>query len=376
MSFCEAHKLVACATWWTYVFSSCWMVKKPKQKAQRKTAAQHTTDPDVPEEGWPMPDPSWCDIPPIVTTPPTRYEAFKPPSAFADAMVADSSFWASPDVGKSVVRAIVSAITQQCVPWHFDYARWREHATDFFRRLCSHRRGREDTVTAAINEVRVCITSVNEKIDSLAEEVKERLDFQKTQIAGLHKALVRLQNHQAAPGDFRGAVAELQALSVHGNRAAAGGTSAASGAASSTDAAHSTRGRSPHARARCIYPEQSTHDPELGISDKVFRAQLNAIAARSSSPSIDTVRACLARSKSLSPDITQAGLQRERLLLDATLQQLNTYEQQMGGSMPSDVVVPPANQEPMKSIGEQIGLLNEAINGGAYQTYYDQSPRE
>ena len=112
-----------------------------------------------------MADPGWCDIEPL-PVPPEQYILFTPPPTFMEQMVADRASWAR-DIEAGVVRAIARAVAGTCLPWHADWSNWRAHASDFFRRLCSHRMARASQTDAVIQRLQERITALENAVAKL-----------------------------------------------------------------------------------------------------------------------------------------------------------------------------------------------------------------
>ena len=63
-------------------------------------------------------------------------------------MLNDSEAWA-PEVPRASQRAIANVMSRVVMPRLVDFEQWVQHATNFFNRLCAHRRGRGATVDSA-----------------------------------------------------------------------------------------------------------------------------------------------------------------------------------------------------------------------------------
>ena len=106
--------------------------KRSQQSRRRDASPSAMSDPELEV------DASWVDMDEL-PAPPDHFHKYSPPKCFYDQMVKDRDFWASGLStlvdGDRIVRTIARAIHVTCVPWHTDWAQWRRHAADFFRRL-------------------------------------------------------------------------------------------------------------------------------------------------------------------------------------------------------------------------------------------------
>jgi hypothetical protein len=125
--------------------------------------------------------PEWLDIAPLPNMP-SQYARICPLDTFAEQMVADVQNWyvVTGTIGHAgIARSIANAINQQCLCWHIDWSSWRDHAQDFFARLCLHRRRRGETVDAAFAELReqvdkvaVLLNKHSDEFDTLKEVLR------------------------------------------------------------------------------------------------------------------------------------------------------------------------------------------------------------
>ena len=155
---------------------------------------------------------------------------FRPPPAFRNDMLAAREDWA-PGADKKTQLSIANAIANTVFPRIVDLCLWRDHAADFFVRLCSHRQRLGSSTAEAMEQLRTAHYHLEERVRKLE--------------AG-HA------NLQAPPQDGQGS--DPQALAQVRNAGPA-------------------RGRS--------------------VPDRVFNAQLAAIRARSHSPGPDLAIATL-----------------------------------------------------------------------------------
>ena len=109
-------------------------------------------------------DPEWQ--PRMAIPPSERYLLAPMPTDFRDAMLADSAAWAQ-GADRPVCRAISNALAGCVMPKLADIEGWIEHATQFFLRLCSHRRNRGATVDAAIAQLQQRLASCENAIAEL-----------------------------------------------------------------------------------------------------------------------------------------------------------------------------------------------------------------
>ena len=113
-------------------------------------------------------DPEWQ---PIADAPPCeRYLLFGPPRHYRDDMLNDSHAWA-PEVPRAIQRAIANVMSCVVLPRLVDFEQWVQHATDFFNRLCAHRRRRGATVDSAFVQMRQRVCVLERAID----EVRTRM---------------------------------------------------------------------------------------------------------------------------------------------------------------------------------------------------------
>ena len=109
-------------------------------------------------------DPDWQPRQAIPTS--ERYLLLHMPTGFRDAMLADSAAWAQ-GADRPVCRAIANAIAGCVMPKLADLEGWVEHATQFFMRLCAHRRNRGATVDAAVAQLQQRVLACENAIAEL-----------------------------------------------------------------------------------------------------------------------------------------------------------------------------------------------------------------
>ena len=109
-------------------------------------------------------DPDWQPRQAIPTS--ERYLLLHMPTGFRDAMLADSAAWAQ-GADRPVCRAIANAIAGCVMPKLADLEGWVEHATQFFMRLCAHRRSRGATVDAAVAQLQQRVLACENAIAEL-----------------------------------------------------------------------------------------------------------------------------------------------------------------------------------------------------------------
>ena len=180
-----------------------------------------------------------------------EYAWFNIPKNFSNGMFADKARWAQ-DTSIQVTCTIVRAISGIVVPRILDFEAWRDHATEFFRRLCAHRRAMHGRWNKAMS------------------------DFSRRQGTTAEK-LLELEHRLAA----------VEARMGRGFLHAAQATS---GSASQGQRFSPPRGRAPPGS-----PREGRASPaisrERSIPERILDAQLEAIGKRSDSPGPDALRA-------------------------------------------------------------------------------------
>ena len=165
-------------------------------------------------------DPEWQPRDPLL--PSERYLRVRMPTDFRDAMLADSTEWAYGlarcEAGKPICRAIASAISWCVMPKLADIEGWVAHATEFFLRLCSHRRNRGTTVDAAIKQLQQRVASCESAIAELrasaaaAEQLAAEESLRRSQRAAEAVRELRMGRSQSPRGRGREAQAAQLAL--------------------------------------------------------------------------------------------------------------------------------------------------------------------
>ena len=155
-------------------------------------------------------------------------------------MLADSAAWPL-EADKHVRRAIAGALSECVMPKLADIEGWVAHATEFFLRLCSHRRNRGATVDAAI------------------AQLQQRLDLCESAIAELRVSATAAEQLAAAEGlrNSQRAAEAVRELRMG-------------------------RSQSPRGRGR------AAQAPGLALDAQIMMAQVAAAQARSASPAAST----------------------------------------------------------------------------------------
>ena len=227
--------------------------KKKSESAASGNSQGSPSDAQGNEENILVPNPEWVGIAPLPT--PERYHVFDPPRAFYDAMMADRDSWAV-GVDFTVARTVCTAIWRTCLPWWLDWHTWQAHATEFFNRLCAHRRLQSQSHADELQELRARV-----------EALEKRLTTAEAQIP----RVVRSETATTANG---GSETATSANGVDGTEVR-------------------TRGRSPQVNIRSSTIADAVKQILRGVSpvsnepmeETTLRAQLIAAAARSPSPS-------------------------------------------------------------------------------------------
>ena len=115
-----------------------------------------------------IPDPEWHDLecPPPVE----EYHWYNIPR-FGKKMQADRGRWA-PDVDMPIVSAMVRAVTGLVVPHIMDFQQYRRHTTEFFKRLCGHRRLMHTQWNRAMQAFTTRQRTLAEKILDMEQRIK------------------------------------------------------------------------------------------------------------------------------------------------------------------------------------------------------------
>ena len=246
--------------------------------AQRSSAgkASASAAPDADEQAMAeFIDPEWQPREPL--NPSERYLRVRMPgNQFRDAMLADNAAWAS-GADRPVFRAITVAIAECVMPKLADIEGWVTHATEFFLRLCSHRRNRGATVDAAIAQLQQRLGSCESAIAELrvsataAEQLAAAEGLRNSQRAAEAVRELRMGRSQSPRGRGRAAQASglpLDARIMMGQVAAAQARSA-SPAASTRAAIDEFLTR--RATGEAPVPTGLTHDalPGLGRTGSI-----------------------------------------------------------------------------------------------------------
>lgn len=184
-------------------------------------------------------DPEWQPREPL--RPSERYLRVRmSDNQFRDAMLNDSAAWGQ-GADRSVCRAITCAVVECVMPKLADIEGWITHATEFFLRLCSHRRNRGATIDAAI------------------AQLQQRLDSCESAIAELRVSATAAEQLAAAEG-LRNSRRAAEAISE----------------------LRMGRSQSPRGRGRAAQASG------LAIDTRIMLAQVAAAQARSASPALST----------------------------------------------------------------------------------------
>ena len=144
----------------------------PKRRtAKRSSAKGVAAEPAAADEPEPIADPNWVGIAELPAC--ETYLRFEPPRRYAEAMIADAPNWVE-GCQHNTVRAIAASVAQLVMPRFVDIEQWRRHATDFFKRLCSHRRS---TASQNLNATEQLVHRIKLCEQAIAE-LQARLDTQ------------------------------------------------------------------------------------------------------------------------------------------------------------------------------------------------------
>ena len=144
----------------------------PKRRtAKRSSAKGVAAEPAAADEPELIADPNWVGIAELPAC--ETYLRFEPPRRYAEAMIADAPNWVE-GCQHSTVRAIAASVAQLVMPRFVDIEQWRRHATDFFKRLCSHRRS---TASQNLNATEQLVHRIKLCEQAIAE-LQARLDAQ------------------------------------------------------------------------------------------------------------------------------------------------------------------------------------------------------
>ena len=117
-----------------------------------------------------VPNAEWVDL-----EQPARMEAYRkfdPPPQYRCGMAAAHKDWA-PEVDRPVARAITYVTANVIAPYILSLQEWKDHASDFFRRLCIHRRYTHAQLKGAIEELRERHRQLHDRIGPLEIQVAE-----------------------------------------------------------------------------------------------------------------------------------------------------------------------------------------------------------
>ena len=81
-----------------------------------------------------------------------KIQALLSRSALPRGMIADSANW-SHGAGLAVVSAVAAAVAKVVVPRFVDLYQWTQHAANFFKRLCTHRRMNHERYLGALHQI-------------------------------------------------------------------------------------------------------------------------------------------------------------------------------------------------------------------------------
>ena len=196
------------------------------------------------------PNPNWVDLEHLPGSA-EHYIYFSPPRRFRDCMLQDRQRWA-PDVQPHVILAITNAVSNICMPWWVDWSTWRRHASDFFDRLCAHRRRIHEEIHGHREDLCRRLSTLEGRLESAVRDLCGQIDSLEGRLDAFERTLGRVVTDQAAA------------------------TQAFSPAPSIDRGTRPARGRSPF--------------PDEPVEEAVLRAQMAAAAARSPSPSISLLR--------------------------------------------------------------------------------------
>lgn len=215
-------------------------------------------------------DPEWYDIESLQSA--ESYARFTPPTNnFLRTMLNLRDEWA-PNVDFNVQAAITGVMHGIVIPRFIDWESWRDHTNHFFRRLCQHRRIVQTDIDQTITTLQERHDVLCRNIETLQKTVKDTRDLLtdtiKTAQANHTEMARMLSKHDEV------LVSLSQRTRANEMAIAKGGAQASCGSVSSTPTL-----AMPHDRGR-----------PRSIERDIFRAQLNAVIARSQSPSRDALR--------------------------------------------------------------------------------------
>ena len=165
--------------------------KVKNKKSEARGSASTRSDDDVM-----IHDPGWLDIeelPPL-----DDFRMFTPPPKNHNTMLAAREDWAC-GAPANVTNALANTVSNFVYPRLEDMCSWRRHATDFFQRLCAHRRAMHTQYEAAIKELQT-------KHDAL----KAELACLRADLVALKASHASVTGAVAASQGGRGASASVQ----------------------------------------------------------------------------------------------------------------------------------------------------------------------
>ena len=169
----------------------------PKRRtAKRSSAKGVVAEPAAADEPELLADPNWVGIAELPAC--ETYLRFEPPRRYAEAMIADAPNWAE-GCQHSTVRAIAASVAQLVMPRFVDIEQWRRHATDFFKRLCSHRRS---TASQNLNATEQLVHRIKLCEQAIAE-LQARLDTQHASVGMFEQPDVQILAAQVRAAQAR-----------------------------------------------------------------------------------------------------------------------------------------------------------------------------
>ena len=156
-----------------------------------------------------VPDVTWVSLKEVVD-PTKAVIGVDAPTHFIHDMVSDIT-WDKTGVDKAIRRAIAQAIGMQCIPHHIMAREFREHISDWCKRIVSHLYNvTKPDITSIFGKLKDCIKSINVlgKTTDRVGELGSSLDTLDTRVGKLEHAL----GSGAIPelGDLRGRVSCLE----------------------------------------------------------------------------------------------------------------------------------------------------------------------
>ena len=180
-----------------------------------------------------VPDPDWVDLEAL--PPPDFHVMFHPPRRYQDELLADHDSWAA-GAAKETYKAIASALATLVQPRLVDLYQWKVHATDFFKRLCSHRKYVHAQSIAALDQLQDRLSVIEMRMHAMESSIE-------------HIRITHTSIERKSGGNV-----------------------------------HARLGVEPEAK-KTASRARSTFDPKM-----IMHAQLDAVRARSSSPGPDALK--------------------------------------------------------------------------------------